>query len=124
AKDPRIEKDDVLAGLTVVVAVRLPEPQFEGQTKEVLGTAPVRGVVAKVVEQELTANLTSTKGPMKAQSTALMEKVVGEMRARVAARTQKDISRRKNALENSALTTKLVDCRTKDVASSELFLVE
>jgi DNA gyrase subunit B len=124
AKDPRIEKDDALAGLTAVVAVRLPEPQFEGQTKEVLGTAPVRQVVAKVVERELTANLTSTKGPMKAQATALMEKVVGEMRARVAARTQKDISRRKNALENSALPTKLVDCRTKEVASSELFLVE
>ncbi|MFV3577898.1 DNA topoisomerase IV subunit B, partial [Mycobacterium tuberculosis] len=51
----RIEKDDVLAGLTAVVTVRLAEPQFEGQTKEVLGTAPVRGIVARVVEKELNA---------------------------------------------------------------------
>jgi len=123
-KDPRIEKDDILAGLTAVVTVRVPEPQFEGQTKEVLGTAPVRAIVAKVVEAELTALLTSPKRDLKAQSRALQEKVVGEMRARVSARVHKEISRRKNALETSTLPAKLADCRSDDVGSCELFIVE
>jgi len=120
----RLEKDDVMAGLTAVVTVRIPEPQFEGQTKEVLGTAPVRGIVAKVVERELVALLTSTKRDHKAQSALLLDKVVAEMRARLSARKQKEISRRKNALETSALPAKLADCRTDDVDRSELFIVE
>ncbi|MFC4555887.1 DNA gyrase/topoisomerase IV subunit B [Georgenia faecalis] len=124
AKDPRLEKDDVLAGLTAVVTVRLPEPQFEGQTKEVLGTAPVRAIVARVVERGLTEILTSTKRAEKTQAAVLLEKVVGEMRARVSARMQKEISRRKNALETSTLPAKLADCRTDDVERSELFIVE
>ncbi|MEE6274366.1 DNA topoisomerase IV subunit B [Georgenia sp. MJ206] len=124
AKDPKIEKDDVLAGLTAVVTVRLPEPQFEGQTKEVLGTAPVRAIVARVVEKELGALLASPKRSEKLQSAALLEKVVGEMRARVSARLHKEISRRKNALETSTLPAKLADCRTDDVGRSELFIVE
>ncbi|GAA4433172.1 DNA topoisomerase IV subunit B [Georgenia halophila] len=124
AKDPKIEKDDVLAGLTAVLTVRFPEPQFEGQTKEVLGTAPVRGIVAKVVESELTRLLTSTKRQEKAQAGLLLEKVVGEMRARVSARLSKEISRRKNALESSTLPAKLADCRSDDVERSELFIVE
>ncbi|ACQ80178.1 DNA topoisomerase (ATP-hydrolyzing) [Beutenbergia cavernae DSM 12333] len=120
----RIEKDDVMAGLTAVVTVRLPEPQFEGQTKEVLGTAPVRAIVARVVERELTALLTSTKRGEKTQAAAVLDKVVDEMRARVAARTHKEISRRKNALETSSLPAKLADCRSDDVDRSELFIVE
>lgn len=124
ARDPRIEKDDILAGLTAVVSVRLPEPQFEGQTKEVLGTAPVRQIVSKVVETEITAILTSRKRDQRTETTRLLEKVVAEMRARVAARTQKEISRRKNALETSALPAKLADCRTEDVSRAELFIVE
>ncbi len=120
----RVEKEDVLAGLVAVVAVRLPEPQFEGQTKEVLGTPAVRGIVAKVVETELTALLTSTKRVEKAQSAALLDKVIGEMRARVSARVQRDTQRRKNALESSALPAKLKDCRSSDVSRSELFIVE
>ena len=120
----RIEKDDVLAGLTAVLAVRLAEPQFEGQTKEVLGTAPVRGIVTRVLERELTEILTSTRRVEKAQSSAVLEKVVGEMRARVSARVHKEISRRKNALETSTLPAKLADCRSDDVARSELFIVE
>ena len=120
----RIEKDDILAGLTAVLTVRLAEPQFEGQTKEVLGTGPVRGIVAKVVETELTALLTSTKRDHKAQSALLLDKVVAEMRARLSARKQKEISRRKNALETSALPAKLADCRSDDVDRSELFIVE
>ncbi|SDS45010.1 DNA topoisomerase IV subunit B [Paraoerskovia marina] len=120
----KIEKDDVLAGLTAVVTVRLAEPQFEGQTKEVLGTAPVRGIVARVVEKELTARFSSAKRDDKTQATLLMDKVVAEMRARVSARKQKEISRRKNALESSSLPAKLADCRSNDVGSSELFIVE
>ena len=124
AKDPKIEKDDVLAGLTAVVTVRLPEPQFEGQTKEVLGTAPVRAIVAGIVDKELTAILTSTKREHKTQAGHVLEKVVGEMRARVQARLTKEISRRKNALENSRLPAKLADCRSDDIERSELFIVE
>ena len=124
AKEGKIEKDDVLAGMTAVVTVRLPEPQFEGQTKEVLGTAPVRGIVAKVVERELTALLTSSRRAEKVQAAALLEKVVGEMRARVSARMHKEISRRKNALETSTLPAKLADCRSEEVDRTELFIVE
>lgn len=124
ARDGKIEKDDILAGMTAVVTVRVAEPQFEGQTKEVLGTAPVRNIVAKVVETELTALLTSSKRDLKTQSRALQEKIVGEMRARVSARMHKEITRRKTALETSTLPAKLADCRSDDVNSSELFIVE
>ncbi|RXR23162.1 type IIA DNA topoisomerase subunit B [Oerskovia turbata] len=120
----RIEKDDVLAGLTAVLTVRLAEPQFEGQTKEVLGTAPVRAIVARVIEQQLGAMLTSTKRDEKTQASLLLDKVVAEMRARITARKQKEISRRKNALETSSLPSKLADCRSDDVERSELFIVE
>ena len=120
----RIEKDDIMAGLTAIVTVRIPEPQFEGQTKEVLGTAPVRAIVSRVIETELTALLNSSKRDTKAQAAIVLEKIVAEMRARVAARKQKEISRRKNALETSSLPSKLADCRTNDVEKSELFIVE
>ena len=120
----RIEKDDIMAGLTAVVTVRISEPQFEGQTKEVLGTGPVRGIVSRVVEKELGALLSSTKRDTKAQANTVLEKIVAEMRARVAARKQKEISRRKNALETSSLPAKLADCRTHDIEHSELFIVE
>jgi DNA gyrase subunit B len=126
AKDAglRVEKEDALAGLTAVLTVRLAEPQFEGQTKEVLGTAAVRGIVSKVVAKAVAKRLGSSKKDEKAESFAILEKVVAEMRARVAARTHKEISRRKNALETSSLPAKLADCRTSDVERSALFLVE
>jgi DNA gyrase subunit B len=107
-----------------VVTVRLAEPQFEGQTKEVLGTAPVRAIVARVVDTRLAEVLTSTRARDKAQAAILLDKVVGEMRARLSARKQKEISRRKSALESSSLPAKLADCRIDDVARSELFIVE
>jgi DNA gyrase subunit B len=126
AKDSalRIEKDDVLAGLTAVLTVRLAEPQFEGQTKEVLGTAPVRAIVSKVMNKAVSKRLGSSKKDEKAESFLVLEKIVAEMRARIAARTHKEISRRKNALETSSLPAKLADCRTSDVERSELFIVE
>jgi DNA gyrase subunit B len=123
-KDLRVEKDDVLEGLTAVVTVRLAEPQFEGQTKEVLGTSAVRGIVARVVDSELTALLTTTRNPTKGQAAQLLEKVVGAMRTRVAARQHKETQRRKNALETSALPAKLADCRSEAVDQTELFIVE
>jgi DNA gyrase subunit B len=123
-KDDKIEKDDVLEGLTAVVTVRLAEPQFEGQTKEVLGTNAVRGIVARVVDRELTEVLTSTKRTEKAQAGVLLEKVVGAMRTRVTARQHKENQRRKTALETSSLPTKLKDCRSEDVDRTELFIVE
>ncbi|MEZ0493588.1 type IIA DNA topoisomerase subunit B [Kineococcus sp. TBRC 1896] len=123
-KDEKLEKDDVLAGMTAVITVRLAEPQFEGQTKEVLGTAAVRGIVRKVVEGELNAVLTSGKREDKAQAGAVLDKVVTEMKSRISARLHKETQRRKNALESSSLPPKLKDCRSDDVANTELFLVE
>jgi len=120
----KLDKDDVLAGLTAVVAVRLPEPQFEGQTKEVLGTPAAKAIVQNVAAEGLRAKLTSGKRDDKAQSAVLLEKVVAEMKTRLSARQLKDTQRRKNALENSTLPTKLVDCRSKGVDNTELFIVE
>ncbi|HEX8510086.1 MAG TPA: DNA topoisomerase IV subunit B [Propionibacteriaceae bacterium] len=120
----QVVKDDVLEGLTAVVTVRLAEPQFEGQTKEVLGTPAVTALVAKAVERELTAFLTSTKRESKLQARTVLEKVVSASRARVSARQHKEAQRRKNALESSSLPAKLADCRSSDVDRSELFIVE
>ncbi len=124
AGEADVIKDDVLEGLTAVVAVRLAEPQFEGQTKEVLGTPAAARIVTKVVSAQLKAFLTSTKKAEKPQARAVMEKVVNAARTRVAARQQRDTQRRKNALESSALPAKLADCRSNDVDRSELFIVE
>jgi len=120
----KLEKEDIMAGLTAVVTVRLAEPQFEGQTKEVLGTPAVRNIVANVISKELTNRLTSAKRDDKSQSALLLEKVVAEMKSRISARTHKETQRRKNALESSSLPTKLVDCRTQETDVSELFIVE
>ncbi|WP_292733684.1 DNA topoisomerase IV subunit B [Microbacterium sp. UBA1097] len=120
----KLDKDDILAGLTVVLTVRLPEPQFEGQTKEVLGTPAVRQIVSTVVARELAARFSSSKRDDKAQTSLLLDKVVAEMKARISARAHKETQRRKNALESSSLPAKLVDCRSNDVADSELFIVE
>ena len=120
----KLDKDDILAGLTVVLTVRLPEPQFEGQTKEVLGTPAVRQIVSTVVARELAARFSSSKRDDKAQTSLLLDKVVAEMKARISARAHKETQRRKNALESSSLPAKLVDCHSNDVADSELFIVE
>ena len=114
----------MLAGLTAVLTVRLAEPQFEGQTKEILGTPAVRQIVSKVVGDALKARLESTARAEKAQAAALCEKVVSEMKTRVSARIHKETQRRKTALESSSMPTKLVDCRSTNVEHSELFIVE
>ena len=120
----KLDKDDILAGLTVVLTVRLPEPQFEGQTKEILGTPAVRAIVSSVVAKSLAERFSSTKRDDKAQTALVLDKIVAEMKSRISARTHKETQRRKNALESSSLPAKLVDCRSNDVATSELFIVE
>ncbi|CAM5537799.1 DNA topoisomerase (ATP-hydrolyzing) [Streptomyces spiroverticillatus] len=119
-----VVKDDAMEGLTAVVTVRLAEPQFEGQTKEVLGTSAANRIVANVVAKELKGFLTSTKRDAKAQARSVMDKVVAAARTRIAARQHKDAQRRKTALESSSLPAKLADCRSDDVERSELFIVE
>jgi len=121
--DADVIKDDVLEGLTAVVAVRLAEPQFEGQTKEILGTPAARTVVRKVVAAELKKFLTASRGAQKQQAKQVMEKVYAASRTRLTLRQQKENQRRKNALESSALPAKLADCRSTD-DRAELFIVE
>jgi DNA gyrase subunit B len=120
----KLEKDDIFAGLTAVITVRLPEPQFEGQTKEVLGTPAVRSLVSQTVAAGIKERFLSTRKDDKVQTALLLDKVVAEMKARVSARTHRETQRRKTALESSSLPAKLVDCRSADVFDSELFLVE
>jgi DNA gyrase subunit B len=122
ASDPDIIKDDVLEGLTAVVTVRMSEPQFEGQTKEILGTAAVTKIVQNVVNAQLTRYFNSRGS--KAQSRLVLEKIAGAAKTRVSVRAHKDIQRRKNALESSSLPAKLSDCRSDDLDHTELFIVE
>ena len=124
AAEDDVVKDDALEGLTAVVTVRLAEPQFEGQTKEVLGTSAASRIVAAVVSKELKAALGSTKKAGRLQAKAILDKVASAARTRVAARAHKELQRRKNALETSSLPAKLADCRSDDVERSELFIVE
>ncbi|BDQ00352.1 DNA topoisomerase IV subunit B [Aquiluna sp. KACHI24] len=120
----KIEREDVMAGLTAVVTVSLPEPQFEGQTKETLGTPAVKQIVANAVSRYLDSFLSGNIRGSKQEAEKILEKIVNEAKARISARTLKDTQRRKNALESSSLPTKLVDCRASATEGSELFIVE
>ncbi len=124
AAEDDIVKDDALEGLTAIITVRLAEPQFEGQTKEVLGTSAASRIVASVVGKELKAALTNPKRGGKQAAKAVLDKVAAAARTRIAARQHKELQRRKNALETSSLPAKLADCRSDDVERSELFIVE
>jgi DNA gyrase subunit B len=121
--DEPVTKEDVLEGMTAIVTVRLPEPQFEGQTKEVLGTPAASRIVGQVVSASLKAFFEARTRAGKQQARALLEKVISAAKARVAAREHRDNQRRKSALASSSLPAKLVDCRTAD-DRSELFIVE
>jgi DNA gyrase subunit B len=122
--DDPVTKDDILEGMTAVVTVRLAEPQFEGQTKEVLGTPAAARIMANVISEQLKGFLTSSDKNRKPQARTVLEKIVAAARTRIAARQHKETQRRKNALETSALPAKLADCRSDDVERSELFIVE
>ena len=121
SEDPP-EKADVLEGLVAAISVKFPEPQYEGQTKEVLGTAPVAKVVADVVAEQFRIALAARGG--KTIGKTIVDKVVAASRTRRALRAQRDVIRRKNALESSALPAKLVDCRSSDLEHTELLVVE
>lgn len=120
----KIERDDIFTGMTAVVTVSFPEPQFEGQTKETLGTPAIKGIVAQGVSGFFDEYLSGKIRGTKAEVEAILERVVSEAKARISARTLKDTQRRKNALESSSLPSKLVDCRATATDGSELFIVE
>ncbi|AKV55331.1 DNA gyrase subunit B [Bifidobacterium actinocoloniiforme DSM 22766] len=125
-KDPhaKIERDDVLAGLVAVVTVRIAEPQFQGQTKDVLGTAQVKPVVTRMTDDQFGQMISGSKRGFKEQAGRVMEKIVGEMHARIQARKTKEVTRRKNALESASMPSKLSDCMPGNDDIAELFIVE
>jgi DNA gyrase subunit B len=120
-EDPPI-LDDVLEGMTAVIHVRIPEPQFTSQTKDELSTAGITKVVQTVVEQQIRSWTEDRK--TKGEAKTVLQKVVDAARVRLTQKHQKDAARRKTALEGAAMPPKLVDCRTTGVSRSELFLVE
>ena len=120
----RVERDDILAGLVAVVTVRIAEPQFQGQTKDVLGTAPVKPIVTRMTDKQFGEMITGSKRGYKEQSGRVLEKIVGEMHARIQARKTKEVTRRKNALESAAMPSKLSDCQPGNDDVAELFIVE
>jgi DNA gyrase subunit B len=114
--------DDVLEGMTAVVHVRIPEPQFTSQTKDELSTAAVTKVIQTVVEQHIKAWVDDRKTRVEART--VMQKIVDAARVRLTQKQQKDAARRKTALEGASMPPKLVDCRSTGVERSELFIVE
>jgi DNA gyrase subunit B len=114
--------EDVLEGMTAVIHVRIPEPQFTSQTKDELSTAGITKVIQGVVERHVKAWTEDRR--TKTEAKTVLQKVVDAARVRLTQKQQKDAARRKTALEGAAMPPKLVDCRTTGVARSELFLVE
>ena len=119
-KEENLQGEDVREGLTAIISVKVPEPQFEGQTKTKLGNPPVEGFVQAVVNRGLAEFL--EENPQDAR--AIINKAIQAQRAREAARKARDLTRRKSALENTSLPGKLADCSVRDPALAELFIVE
>ncbi|PZR59604.1 MAG: DNA topoisomerase (ATP-hydrolyzing) subunit B [Candidatus Meridianibacter frigidus] len=115
-----LSTDDCMEGLTAVISVKLPDPQFEGQTKTKLGNAKVRSITYGLLGERL--DFFFEENPRYAR--AIVDKCMQASRAREAAKKARDLSRRKNALDGSGLPGKLVDCKNQDPSQSEVFLVE
>ena len=118
--EPNLLGEDIREGLTTVVSVKLPEPQFEGQTKTKLGNTVMRGIVDSVTVEELGAFL--EENPTTAR--IIVDKGLRAQRAREAAKRARELTRRKSVLESTSLPGKLADCAEKDPSKSEIFLVE
>jgi len=112
--------DDIREGITAVISVKIPDPQFEGQTKTKLGNGEVEGIVQQIVNEELGTYF--EENPTVART--IIEKAVVASRARLAARKARDLARRKGALESGGLPGKLADCSSRDPARTELYIVE
>ena len=119
-RDDNLSGEDVREGLTAVISVKLAEPQFEGQTKTKLGNPGMEGFVASIVNAALAEFLEENPG----EGNQVIRKAVSAAQARAAARKARDLTRRKSALENSALPGKLADCSIRDPSLTELFIVE
>ncbi|OZG58552.1 DNA topoisomerase IV subunit B [Bifidobacterium myosotis] len=120
----KVERDDIQAGLVAVVTARVAEPQFQGQTKDVLGTAQVKPIVTRITDKQFGEMITGAKRGYKEQSGRVLEKIVGEMHARIQSRKAKEVTRRKNALESASMPAKLSDCQPGNDDVAELFIVE
>jgi DNA gyrase subunit B len=118
--DSNLTGDDVREGLTAIISVKIPEPQFEGQTKTKLGNSEVRGIVESLFAEKLQEFMEENP----AVSRKILEKGLQASRAREAARKARELTRRKSALEVSSLPGKLADCSSKDASISELYIVE
>ncbi|MBP3966899.1 DNA topoisomerase (ATP-hydrolyzing) subunit B [Paenibacillus lignilyticus] len=118
--DSNLSGDDVREGLTAIISVKIPEPQFEGQTKTKLGNSEVRGIVESFFAEKFQEFLNENP----AVSKKIIEKGLQAARAREAARKARELTRRKSALEVSALPGKLADCSSKDASISEIYIVE
>ena len=119
-KDDSLQGEDIREGLTAIISVRLREPQFEGQTKSKLGNVSIRSLVEKATGQHIKDWL--EEHPSEAKRIA--QKAVQAARARIAARTARDATRRKSALDGAGLPGKLTDCSSQEPRESELYIVE
>ncbi len=119
-KDDNLQGEDIREGLTAIISVRLQDPQFEGQTKGKLGNVPVRSMVERATNEKLAEWF--EENPREANQ--ILQKGMLAARARLAARSARDLTRRKSALDGAGLPGKLVDCSSKEPRESELFIVE
>ena len=118
--DPNLSGEDLREGLTAIISIKISEPQFEGQTKQKLGNSEARGAVESVVSEQLTYFLEQNPAVAK----VICDKAVLAQRARDAARKARDLTRRKTALDSTALPGKLADCSDKDPKNCEIYIVE